>query len=70
MRAKPGHFCLQEYREEGVTVLRGVLPASQVQLLQRAVRDLMVNQTLHCAMAAFNGPPILHRSVSSQPVPL
>ena len=43
---------LQEYRDEGVTVLRGVLPASLVSLLQRAVQDLMANQTLHCAMAA------------------
>ena len=52
---------LQEFREEGVTVLREVLPSDLVQLLQRAVRDLMVNNTLHCAMAAYNGPPILHR---------
>ena len=51
----------QEYQEEGVTVLRDVLPASLVQLLQRGVRDLVANNTLHCAMAAFNGPPILHR---------
>lgn len=57
---------LQEYQEEGVTVLRGVLPPSLVSLLQRAVRDLMTNQTLHCAMAAFNGPPILHRSLQHQ----
>ena len=52
---------LREFREEGVTVLREVLPSNLVQLLQRAVRDLMFNKTLHCAMAAFNGPPILHR---------
>ena len=52
---------LQEFREEGVTVLRGALPSDLIQLLQRGVRDLMVNNTLHCAMAAYNGPPILHR---------
>ena len=52
---------LQEFREEGVTVLRDVLPSNLVQLLQRAVKDLVANKTLHCAMAAFNGPPILHR---------
>ena len=52
---------LQEFREEGVTVLRDVLPSNLVQLLQRAVKDIVANKTLHCAMAAFNGPPILHR---------
>ena len=52
---------LEEFRQEGVTVLRDVLPSNMVRLLQRAVRDLMVNNTLRCAMAAFNGPPILHR---------
>ena len=45
----------------GVTVLRQVVPRDWVRLLQRGVRDLVMNNTLHCNLAYFNGPPILHR---------
>ena len=42
-------------------VLRQLVPGPIMRLLQSAVRDLDTNHTLHCAMAYYNGPPILHR---------
>ena len=52
---------LEEFRDQGVTVLREALSGDWMRLLQRAVRDIATNDTLHCNMAYFNGPPILHR---------
>ena len=46
----------------GAVVLRQLVPGPIIRLLQAAVRDLDTNHTLHCAMAYYNGPPILHRS--------
>ena len=58
---------LEEFRDEGVTVLREVLSGDWIRLLQRAVRDVATNKTLHCNMAYFNGPPILHRPNTFKP---
>ena len=46
----------------GVIVLRKLLPKKFLKLLQLGVQDIVKNKTLHCEMAYFNGPPILHRS--------
>ena len=51
------HFLLS-----GVIVLRKLLPKKFLKLLQLGVKDIVKNKTLHCEMAYFNGPPILHRS--------
>ena len=50
------HFLL------GVIVLRKLMPKKFLKLLQLGVQDIVKNKTLHCEMAYFNGPPILHRS--------
>ena len=42
-------------------VLRHLVPGPIMRLLRAAVRDLDTNHTLHCAMAYYSGPPILHR---------
>ena len=45
----------------GTVILQGIVPEKILNLLQSGVRDIDKNKTLHCNMAYFNGPPILHR---------
>ena len=45
----------------GTVILKGIVPDEIINLLQSAVKDIDKNKTLHCTMAYFNGPPILHR---------
>ena len=52
---------IETYKKEGTIVLRNLVPDNIIKLLQSGVRDIDRNKTLHCSMAYFNGPPILHR---------
>lgn len=52
---------ITEFEEDGAVIIRKVLPDDIIEKLRRAAEDLKVNQTLHCSMAYFNGPPILHK---------
>ena len=52
---------IEIYKKEGTVVLRNLVPDTIIKLLQSGVRDIEMNKTLHCSMAYFNGPPILHR---------
>ena len=45
----------------GTVILRGIVPKDILKILQPAVKDIEKNKTLHCNMAYFSGPPILHR---------
>ena len=52
---------LRSYNSQGTVILRDILPRDILSLLQTGVNDIATNDTLHCRMAYFNGPPILHR---------
>ena len=48
------------FQEEGVLVLRNVMPPTIMEALARASDDIATNRTVHCDMARYNGPPIFH----------
>ena len=50
----------ERFREEGVLVLRQVMPPTIMEALALASDDLATNRTVHCDMARYNGPPIFH----------
>ena len=49
------------YEDDGVLILRNVMPKDIMDKLSIAADDLATNQTLHCAMARYSGPPIFHK---------
>ena len=48
------------FREEGVLVLRNVMPPDIMEALAKGSEDIVTNRTVHCDMARFNGAPIFH----------
>ena len=52
---------VDEYKKNGVVVIRNALPKGIIEKIQKGSTDLKTNYTLHCGMAYFNGPPILHK---------
>ena len=52
---------IEKYSEDGLLILRNVMPKDIMDKLTTASSDLVTNQTLHCAMAKYSGPPIFHK---------
>jgi len=52
---------VKTYKEDGLLILRNVMPPDIMAKLDTASSDLAANQTLHCAMAKYSGPPIFHK---------
>ena len=52
---------IETYQDEGFLILRNVLPKKLLKQLESGADDLAANETVHCAMSKYSGPPIFHR---------
>ena len=52
---------IEEYNQEGLLILRNVIPQDVIEKLATASEDLATNETVHCAMSKYSGPPIFHK---------
>ena len=51
---------VRTFRQDGVLILRQVMPPDLMAKLAIASDDIAANRTVHCDMSRYNGPPIFH----------
>ena len=51
---------VKTFKEDGVLILRQVMPPDLMAKLSMASDDIATNRTVHCDMSKYHGPPIFH----------